>query len=620
MPGIPDEKLQEIRDRADVVDLVGRYVGLRRAGQNYKGLCPFHEERTPSFHVNPVRRSFKCFGCGVGGDAIEFVIRIEGKSFPEAARRLAELYGVVLPEEHGDPHAAQRREERDEAYAIVRAAAELYRAILSSAPEGELGRRYRAARRIFEDTAETFGLGYAPAPNEAGWDRLARTLAQRRLSLPLAERLGLVGRSERTGSYFDKFRGRLMFPIAQLGGEPVAFSGRVVPPHDQAHDGALPPKYLNSPESLLFSKGKLLFGLSQATSAIRSSGNAVLVEGNLDVVSMRQSGLGEAVAPLGTALTAAQATLLARFTERVVVCFDGDRAGRTAARAAVPVLLDADLDVQLVVLEDGADPDSTDPARLRVLVDNAEPALEVLMTRIAARAGTDIDARARAIEELGPLFARVKRESAQYLYAERASALFGIPVARIRALVREKKRALVSTSGKAVSLSAPERQLPPLPDGQAELVTLLIDVPHLASLADKTGVLDHLSDPRLYPIARAVVEGAKRGENHSMHELLDLIAEPAQAQIHERIFSGKYRDIDDPRQALSFLLHRCQEQRLDAEIRELEAQAREAKRRGDVDEELRLHQRRFELRRRQDELHHKQRQRTNVSDLGQDQG
>lgn len=224
---IPDDKLQEVRDRIDIVDLVGRYVGLRRAGKNWSACCPFHDERTPSFYVNPERRSYKCFGCGVYGDGIDFVMRIEGKSFLEATRRLAEIYGVHLPQLSGArfEKIAEEQAERDQAYEICKVAAEHYRETLLRRPEGAAGRSYQAERRIGEEVAETFQLGYAPAPSEAGWDHLTRALAQHKLPLPLAEKLGLCGRSERTGQYYDRFRGRLIFPIIQPGGAVIAFSG-----------------------------------------------------------------------------------------------------------------------------------------------------------------------------------------------------------------------------------------------------------------------------------------------------------------------------------------------------------------------------------------------------------
>jgi len=618
MAQIPDDKVQEVRDRADIVDLVGRYVQLRRSGQNYKGLCPFHEERTPSFNVNAPRKGYRCFGCGASGDAIRFVMEIEGKSFPEAVVKLADTYGVVLPRDarSGAPGERQRRSERDEAYSITKLAARVYRETLAHAGEGQVARAYQERRGIGDQVAEEFQIGYAPAPSEAGWDYLARAIAKRDLSLQVAQKLGLVARSERTGAFYDRFRGRLMFPVILPGGEIVAFSGRVVPPHDTEADGRAPPKYLNSPESILFSKGKTLFGLHAARRHIRSRGRAILVEGNIDVVSLHKRGHGETVAALGTALTPHQAHLLARFCHTVILCFDGDEAGKKAAAAALPVLLAQDIDTRIVLLDEGQDPDSVEPDRLEALLSGAKPALEVMMVRLAARAGQAIDARSRALDQVLPLVAEVMRPSARFLFAERAAELFGFPVAKIRSHVEQlaeqgadkKTRKISSTSSSPVSVSAPVRHVLPLPVGQADLATLLVDLPHLANRAEPSGVFDCVTDERLAPIVRAVVEGAKVGDNPTMPELLDLVETESQELVHDVVFSGKYRDLAaDPDEELNALVLRCREAQIEQQIAELDARAKEAEQAGEVDCVREIAQQRLELRRRQKDLYESRR-------------
>lgn len=618
MASIPDDKVQEVRDRVDIVDLVGRYVDLRRSGRNYTALCPFHQERTPSFNVNPERKGYKCFGCGAGGDAISFVMEIEGHSFPEAVRKLAELYGVHIKE---DAHAAvgknrRRENEKDEAYALMALATELYEAVLADAPEGAAGRAYLEHRGIAPEVAHTFRLGYAPAPSEAGWDRLAREIGDRNAPMELAERLGLVARSQRTGSPYDRFRGRLMFPVIAPGAEVIAFSGRIVPPHDaDEHDGRPPPKYVNSSESQLFSKSKSLYALATARPALREKKRAILVEGNIDVVKLHQWGHTETVAPLGTALTTEQARLLARFCDQVIMCFDGDTAGKKAAWAALPHLLEADLDVRMVLLPQGEDPDSVGAERFGALLVRAKPALEEMMVRIAARAADAVDARARGLDRVVPLIAKVPRESARSLYADRAAELFRLPRSRVASALRavergseaprparEDSRQFHSISDAPVPLSAPMPSLPPLPAGQAELCMLLIDMPHLASMAERQGALECITDPRLAPIAMAVIEGAKRGESPGMPALLDLVDPAAQRQVHDRVFVGRYRESDgstDPQLILVSFLHRCREEALDLEIRELDRRIEAAQDQGYPDQASALSLERLALRRRQ---------------------
>lgn len=611
MASIPDDKVQEVRDRVDIVDLVGRYMELRRAGQNYKGLCPFHGERTPSFNVNPTRKGFKCFGCGQGGDAIRFVMEIEGKSFPEAVRKLAEIYGVSLPSE--SPHDARQQTEKDEAYALCTHATAYWQQILAKDESGTVARAYVETRGLDQASVDAFRLGYAPAPSEAGWDGLATSITAKRLSMTMAEKLGLVSKSEKSGQWYDRFRGRLIFPVIAPGGEVIAFSGRVVPPHEDATSDNPPPKYINSAESLLYTKGKSLFGLAQARPALSAARRAILVEGNLDVVRMHQWGLREAIAPLGTALTVDQARLLARFCDQVVMMFDGDAAGRKAAWAALPLLLEADLDVRLVLLPDGEDPDSLGDSRLRALLARPEAALVEMMVRMAQTAGDAVDARARALDRILPLVAKAPRESQRQLYADRAATLFGVPATRVDATLRklidqasstgtnsqhsrdreggrsdgrasnrandrtardrpqdregpqENSRHFRSTSEGPVPVSAAVRPLlQPLPAGQTQLAMLLVDVPHLASIAERMGALDWIRDPRLSPIARAVIEGARRGEDLGMPELLALVDAEAQPMVHDEVFAGRYRELGatDPSAELTALMRRCEREAL----------------------------------------------------------
>jgi DNA primase len=646
---IPDDKVQEVRDRLDIVDLVGRYVDLRRAGRNYKGLCPFHTEKTPSFNVNPDRKGYKCFGCGAGGDGIGFVMEVEGKSFPEAVRKIAELYGVTLPEDTGRG-GGQRTHEKDEAYAILRRATELYEQILWDDPRGEAARAYLQQRGLGDEVARRFRLGYAPAPAEGGWDTLCKALRadggpEAGSSLALTERLGLVGRSERTGNVYDRFRGRLMFPVIQPGGEVVAFSGRVIPPHEEEHREDPPPKYINSPESLLFNKGKQLYGVATARAAIRSKRRAILVEGNVDVVKLHQWGHDETVAPLGTALTPEQARLLARFADQVIMCFDGDRAGKKAAWAALPLLLEADLDVRMVLLPEGEDPDSVGQERFGALLARPKPALEQMMIRIAARAGEAAHARGRALDRVLPLIAKVPRPSARELFANRAAELFGLPIGRVEQALRAAARGAEaesrvdsrggrssrasgpkggfpdrggggpdgalprwgragaalhqdpdpSTSGGAVPVSAAVRSVPPLPAAQAQLAMLLIDVPHLVSLAERNGALDCVADARLAPLVRRVVQSAKSGEDPSLSDLLDLVDAPAQQDVYRQVFAGQFRGSADPVASLAELMHTCRREALEVEIAELERRMSEALDAGRPDAARELGLRKFSL-------------------------
>ncbi|MBK8261567.1 MAG: DNA primase [Nannocystis sp.] len=602
MAVIPDDKLQEVKDRIDIVDLVGRYVGLRRSGKNFSACCPFHDERTPSFYVNPDRRSYKCFGCGVGGDGIDFVMRIEGKSFLEATRRLAEIYGVHLPQLGGarGERLVQEEAERDQAYAIARFAAEHFRETLLRRQEGAAGRVYQAERRISPEIAETFALGYAPSPSEAGWDHLTRALTGQKFSMPLAEKLGLVGRSERTGAYFDRFRGRLIFPIIQPGGAVVAFSGRILPLHaDAPEDGREPPKYINSPESLLYTKGKTLFGLHAAAPLIRQRGRAILVEGNVDVLAMHQKGFGEAVAPLGTALTEAQLQVLRRFTEGVVVCFDGDRAGRKAALEATSLLLGASMEPRIALLGEGEDPDVVPQERLAGLFDRPAPAIEWLLQRMVSRgAAESIEAQEKALDVLIPLLLKVQRDSTRELYLDLAAKLLNIAPRRISSRLRGDPRPPPS---QPVSRPPPEHRPAPLPEVQVELVALLADNPHMCAVAEREGALEELIDPRLRRLARAITDAAKRGEHPGEGDLLDGFELAEQRPLHDKVFCGTYRGTElDLVAVLQELLAVLRRERTQRQIGAIDDEMIGARQRGELDRLRALTLERVALRRQLD--------------------
>jgi DNA primase len=321
MATYPPALLDEIRSRVDVLDIVGQFVNLRRAGQNWKGLCPFHSEKTPSFTVNPAKGIFHCFGCGVGGDVFGFLMRQDRLTFPEAVRTLARRAAVDLPEERSRGPADGEREELRRAMAL---AASFYADVMWK-PSGERARQYLESRGIDLEVARRFGLGYAPD----GWDTLLSFMRGEGVAVEALEKAGLVV-ARQGGGFYDRFRGRLLFAIRDLGGQAVAFGGRAF------GDGE--PKYLNSPETPLYSKGRMLYGMDLARDAIRTRNRALLVEGYVDCLMAHQHGFTETVAALGTAFTPAQLAVLRRYCSEVITFFDADAAGQKAAERAEELL------------------------------------------------------------------------------------------------------------------------------------------------------------------------------------------------------------------------------------------------------------------------------------------
>lgn len=348
----PQTFIDDLRRQADIVRVVGDYVTLKKKGTNWMACCPFHQEKTPSFSVNPSKNIFYCFGCSKGGSVFNFVMELEGVSFPESVRIVAEKAGVPLPELVDDKRFETKRKEADEVVQLNAWALEFWEQQLKeNNAEARAAREYVEGRGIVEETVKTFRLGYAPN----SWEALGNYLKSKGATIGQIERSGLVVKKEQ-GGYYDRFRGRLIFPVNDAQGRPVAFGARAMRPGDD-------PKYLNSPETAAYTKGRHLFGLSVTREEIRRKKFVILVEGYLDLIVPFQHGVRNVVASLGTALTAEQAKLLNRFARKVVVNYDGDRAGINAAKRAIEVLLPEDFEVKVLVLPEGADPDEFVRAR-----------------------------------------------------------------------------------------------------------------------------------------------------------------------------------------------------------------------------------------------------------------
>ena len=340
----PQTFLDDLKRQADIVRVVQDYVQLKKKGANWMACCPFHKEKTPSFSVSPAKEIFYCFGCHKGGSVFNFVMEMERVSFPEAIKLVAEKSGVPLPKLIDDSRFEARRNEADAVIELNRWALEWWEQQLESGGEARIARDYLLRREITSETRKTFRLGYAPD----SWDALSIYLRQKGATQDQIERSGLVVKKEEGGSY-DRFRGRLIFPVMDIQGKPIAFGGRTL--HDEDA------KYINSPETAAYVKGRNLFGLNLTRDEIRRAGFVVLVEGFLDLIVPYQFGVRNVVASLGTALTPDQARLVSRFARKVVVNYDGDNAGVQAAKKALAILLAEDLEVKILVLPDASDPD-----------------------------------------------------------------------------------------------------------------------------------------------------------------------------------------------------------------------------------------------------------------------
>lgn len=341
----PQTFIDDLKRQADIVRVVQDYVQLKKKGANWMACCPFHKEKTPSFSVSPAKEIFYCFGCHKGGSVFNFVMEMERVSFPEAIKLVAEKSGVQLPKLIDDSRFEARRNEAEEVVELNKWALEFWEQQLESSGEARIARDYLEKREITDETRKTFRLGYAPD----SWDALSIHLRQKGAPQDQIDRSGLVAKKEETGRTYDRFRGRLIFPVMDIQGKPIAFGGRTLKDEDA--------KYINSPETAAYVKGRNLFGLNLTRDAIRRDKFVILVEGFLDLIVPYQFGIRNVVASLGTALTPDQVRLLSRFARKVVVNYDGDNAGVQAAKKSIEILLAEDLEVKILVLPDGSDPD-----------------------------------------------------------------------------------------------------------------------------------------------------------------------------------------------------------------------------------------------------------------------
>ena len=467
---IPPDKIAEVRDRTDIVAVIGEYVSLKRAGSNWKGLCPFHNEKSPSFNVQPVRQFFHCFGCGKSGDIFTFIRELEGKSFLDVARDLAKRAGVDLPEPTRSPEADQRamrlQSEREKLLRLNELVAGFHARELQ-APGGAAAREYLVGRGIAgarrkegaEETLVTdvFHVGYAPS----GWDALTRFLEEKKVPHELAERAGLIRQRDRIpdsarpqpgappskATHFDVFVDRVVYALTSPVGEILGFGGRVL--KDDAPGETSQPKYKNSPETVLYKKGENLFGLHAARHQIRRSGIALVVEGNFDVMTLHAVGLGYAVAPQGTAITPEQVKLLSRFAREVVLMLDADPAGRAATLRVIHLFVEAGLPCRIASLRPELRPDGTpkkvdpdelarrDLPRMRALIESAPDAVEHFFTEVTSAAEPTVPGRVRAIHDCVPLIRAVTDRLARDLYCERLAQLLHVSTAQVVQAVRD---------------------------------------------------------------------------------------------------------------------------------------------------------------------------------------
>jgi len=486
---IADETIQEVRDRVDIVELIGRHLTLKPSGRNHVGLCPFHSEKTPSFNVSPDRQGYYCFGCSEGGNAFTFLMHIENLTFPEAVRTLARECGIEVPEsnESGQSNTAILYRANDVAQA--RYCREL---LVSGTPAFA----YLEARGFGASAIEKFQLGYAPD----SWDTIANSLRDEQISAEIGVRAGLLAERRTGGGHYDRLRGRVTFPIRDARGRVIGFGGRAISPEQE-------PKYLNTPESPIFRKRAALYGFPDALGPIRSAARAVVVEGYFDRIALDLAGVGSAVATCGTALTPDHVRELRRRTGEVVLLFDGDAAGQRALEKALQLLLPDGIRVRAAILPSGDDPDSFSAREgaeaLNALVDSAPPAIEAVIARVAA-GGHDTPWKiADAVAEVVPMLALIPGAVERNEYATQLALAVGAQPRHVEAAITSQRRG--EDPRDAVSVkprkSGPENRI------AAQLLHSLIEYPVLIERVSTDELFTLLPAGPAEEIVRALASG-----------------------------------------------------------------------------------------------------------------
>ena len=537
----PDELVEEVRSQNDIVDVVGSYVKLQKKGSSYFGLCPFHNEKSASFSVSAQRQMFYCFGCGAGGNVFTFLMKYENYTFPEAIKQLADRVGVKLPEAEYSAEQKQRESKRTQLLELNKEAAKYFYYQLKS-PNGDIGYRYLTNRELSEDTIKHFGLGFA---NQTS-DDLVKYLKSKGYSDDLIIEAGLASHDEKWGMH-DKFWNRVMFPIQDVNHKVIGFGGRVM------GDGK--PKYLNSPETMIFDKSRNLYGLNYAKSSRQN--NIILCEGYMDVIAMHQAGFTQAAASLGTALTVGHANLLRKYTKDVLLAYDSDGAGVNAAIRAIHILRDAELTSRIINMEPYKDPDefikNLGADAFKERIDNAENSF-LFEVRIKEREYDlkDPDKKTAFFKEVAKMLCEFEDEMVRENYLEAVADKYSVSFEGLRkqVLSQAEKTGLVkpierSKLGNAASKERSQQDAQNKP--QRLLLTWLSEMPQLYSQIKKYISDEDFTDPLYKQVATRLFDEYENGEGNPA-AIISMFQDEEEQQIVASLFHTTLPEMENDRE------------------------------------------------------------------------
>jgi DNA primase len=562
MAGISPATLERIRAASDIVDIIGAHLPLKKAGANFTALCPFHKEKSPSFNVNPHKQIFHCFGCHKGGDVFTFVKEYENIGFVDAVRRLAERAKIPL-EFDQNPAAQESRHLKDQLLDIHEQLTQRWQNCLTNEAAGQFARDYLAKRGVSADAIKLFRVGAAPEL----WDDTVNWARSKNFDLATVEKAGLIIRKEETGNYYDRFRGRLMFPICDEQGRVIGFSGRVLSGDEKTA------KYVNSPETPIFTKSKIFFGLDKSKRAILDAGCAIICEGQLDLIACFTNGVQNIVAPQGTAFTEQHARIIKRYANEVVLCFDSDNAGQNAIVRSLDHLLASGLAVRVAVVPSPHDPDSFIKANggeaFRKLVENADGFFDYYLNRLCVSNEINTDrGRLAVLRSMSEAVHKTGNSVLIDTYAQKTALRLGVPPESVRAEFKKIPAPLLASRESAEESSGsaePEPEIAPPSTIEFHLLKLLLLHDELVATAALNLDANWISHPHVRQIVELRLVAQEHETWHNLAEFLNSCESAEQRSLVTEAVTED-RKIPNPDTQLADVALKLRNQFLDRQI------------------------------------------------------
>ena len=493
---IPEEKVSEILNTSDIVDVISESVILKKSGRNFFGLCPFHSEKTPSFSVNAGKQIFHCFGCSSGGNVLSYVMKYHGITFPEAAKMLARKYNITIETKEIDPAKRRELHLKEDLFRLNKIVMSIYFDELKNSKSGENAREYLGNRGISNDTIEQFRLGFSPN----NWDTIVKVLKERKTSKNIAAQCGLILERKQKHGYYDRFRNRIIFPIFDVNMQVAGFGGRVM-------DDAMP-KYMNSPETPVYNKSRILYGLHAAKQFCRQEGFVYIVEGYFDFLSLYQHGIKNTVASLGTALTSEHVRILKGYAARMILVFDSDAAGINAAKRSIKIFMNEGVDTRVLVLPGENDPDSYvvkhGQKAFNELASNAKTIMQFLLQVAIDTHGLSVEGRIRILDDMKQHLILIQDSALRSLYVKELAETLNIDEKAVLEKIREH---YLNHSGKRSSLIDEKKSKDKLESDRREeqMISLVLNYPEIINEIKNKDVLGYFYSEKLKRIAKKIL-------------------------------------------------------------------------------------------------------------------